>query len=498
MKSLLIKHKLSTHLLSFLLAINTLLVGSFYHVFADESYNIYENGSCTDIFLQNGQNRSSFIASNNSSEIRFIGLKFSSGSIGYIFISLNSFKWGRSGINTSCPVDFNSSSTYKKIDNVNTYSTGLNFFFGSWADSSDNTFLYPVITLGSDIEYSTDNAIKWGYYYTFGEGAIEPLPPTPLYGDLINVGFKTDIAGGNGGAYKQNLDTISWNTQIDSNNNPIPLGSLVDIVAVWGYWNDTTMTNMLNKDYLDFIVEDTFTVGTTRVENGSISFTWQDVYNKIDSPLGPWQEFLLSIFRYEDELYKYGWYYKIRWRNLDYTSEWKTIYTSTSDASDSETIVNSTYISNEVINVVNNVNTQNNTTTEWTYDDITIDVDLTGIERLLKQIRDLVNSIYQWLKQFNINTGGDLEEDYPEIDNNGLNETIDELIQYEDEFNSNLNDNLEQLPSSSLNDFGEKFIASSNWVRDQYNRLTLNTPFYNLIVFSLFVGLALLLIGKYI
>lgn len=495
MKSLLIKHTLSTHLLSFLLAINILLVGSFYHVYCDV-VTYYDFNELTKLWTynQSGGGKSYYWVINNDSDIRFTAFKYNTTTFIYAICltSGHSYQYANNSTGTNL--------TTRNVNNLSPASSSNNmpaFYTWQLVASSSTNYVFDIDIPVLDTLYK-DSYTYTAYYYTFGEGAIEPLPPTPLYGDLIDVGFKTDIAGGNGGAYKQNLDTISWNTQIDSNNNPIPLGSLVDIVAVWGYWNDTTMTNMLNKDYLDFIIEDTFTVGTTRAENGSISFTWQDVYNKIDSPLGPWQEFLLSIFRYEDELYKYGWYYKIRWRNLDYTSEWKTIYTSTSDVSDSETIVNSTYISNEVINVVTNVNTQNNTTTEWTYDDITIDVDLTGIERLLKQIRDLVNSIYQWLKQFNINTGGDSEQEYPEIDNNGLNETIDELIQYEDEFNSNLNDNLEQLPSSSLNDFGEKFIASSNWVRDQYNRLTLNTPFYNLIVFSLFVGLALLLIGKYI
>ena len=46
------------------------------------------------------------------------------------------------------------------------------------------------------------------------------------------------------------------------------------------------------------------------------------------------------------------------------------------------------------------------------------------------------------------------------------------------------------------NQLGSKFLASAQWVRQQFDSLTSNTPFGTVLSFSLILGIALLIIGK--
>ena len=61
-----------------------------------------------------------------------------------------------------------------------------------------------------------------------------------------------------------------------------------------------------------------------------------------------------------------------------------------------------------------------------------------------------------------------------------------------------LTDSLQNVPTTfNFNTgFGAGFITSAQWVRNQFNTLTVNTPFGSLITFSLILGLALLLLGR--
>lgn len=68
------------------------------------------------------------------------------------------------------------------------------------------------------------------------------------------------------------------------------------------------------------------------------------------------------------------------------------------------------------------------------------------------------------------------------------------LIGQEDDFRTDMNSALNDIDTNFT--FGSKFLSSAEWVRTQYNRLVLNTPFESLITFSLLLGLALIMIGK--
>ena len=78
-----------------------------------------------------------------------------------------------------------------------------------------------------------------------------------------------------------------------------------------------------------------------------------------------------------------------------------------------------------------------------------------------------------------------------------FNDASSSLIDQEDAFKDDMNDALDNIPSFDISTgFGSKFLASADWVREQYNRLTGNTPFGSVISFSLLIGLALLIVGK--
>lgn len=72
------------------------------------------------------------------------------------------------------------------------------------------------------------------------------------------------------------------------------------------------------------------------------------------------------------------------------------------------------------------------------------------------------------------------------------------LMNLEDTLGNQMNNNLQQIDTNFDvgNQFGSKFLASAEWVRNQYNTLTSNTPFGTFISFSLLIGLALLLMGR--
>lgn len=67
---------------------------------------------------------------------------------------------------------------------------------------------------------------------------------------------------------------------------------------------------------------------------------------------------------------------------------------------------------------------------------------------------------------------------------NKMNDDFLEASNNIDFYNSN------QLTNNS------KFISSANWVRNQFNRLVINTPLELLIMYSLTIGVSLLMIGK--
>lgn len=79
---------------------------------------------------------------------------------------------------------------------------------------------------------------------------------------------------------------------------------------------------------------------------------------------------------------------------------------------------------------------------------------------------------------------------------NSFNNNSDDLYNIENTWNDDMNNNLNNLDINSEMISSNKFLVTANWVRTQFERLVLNTPFELLLIYSLILGIALIFIGK--
>lgn len=82
--------------------------------------------------------------------------------------------------------------------------------------------------------------------------------------------------------------------------------------------------------------------------------------------------------------------------------------------------------------------------------------------------------------------------------NNSFNDTVNDYDELEADFNDNFNSSMNNINPSdnNLSLLGSRFLQSSNWVKNQFDRMTINTPYGSLLGFALVLGLGLLIIGK--
>ena len=113
----------------------------------------------------------------------------------------------------------------------------------------------------------------------------------------------------------------------------------------------------------------------------------------------------------------------------------------------------------------------------------------------LQDINSTNNSILQLLLNGSEYTDGYISNTNDTF--NDFNDLTDVYYNLEDGFNDNFNDSLNDLTLSNPMDWGSSFIASSNWVKDQYDRMTVNTQIGKLLSFSLALGFVMLLIGRF-
>lgn len=71
-----------------------------------------------------------------------------------------------------------------------------------------------------------------------------------------------------------------------------------------------------------------------------------------------------------------------------------------------------------------------------------------------------------------------------------------DLYEYEGQFADNFNDSLTDLQLQNPTSWGNDFIASANWVKEQYDRMTVNTQVGKLLGFSLALGFVLMIVGR--
>lgn len=460
----------------------------FFHVpvFADSAYTIVPNGTS---YVSIGNTSSSWRNSNNS-EVRSV-LLYSvapndNSSILYVFSTINS----------------NGNIYLKRGSNSNQYSTNISFV-------NNNEQYYYAEVLGSG--YSFIRSLFNDYYNNFGNSCYQVNDPsneilafsycfgeyssdTPSWGYVAGTQYNTRINGSRD-HIGQNIDRIVWLTDVDSKGNELPVDARVQIRAIPGMYTGSSKQDVLTKTYTDFILDNTNAVQLVDLvlDVGKYEIMWEEVANKLSIPFSSVQ----SVIQGSDYFYKMGWIYQIRLQVDDYFSEWQTVNTATSSgASESQTIVDSEEMTQDLIDVILTINMLNQSeTTNWTINDYTISMDTynepsSGQKPWWAYLLEAILSVF------------DVDGDSQQVINNtntlniDFSDKLNEYNQIEDQQIQNLDDSLDQISIESDLINNNKFINSANWVTQQYNRITNNNPVGSLIGFSLLFGLALIFIGK--
>lgn len=213
-----------------------------------------------------------------------------------------------------------------------------------------NSGTYPVI----DDVSSLENAV----YYTYGEGAIDPVEPIS-WGDLLDVKFNTSIAG-SGSAATNNIDQITWNPTQDSNGNDLTAEQRVEIKAIAGNYTASSRNGLFGLGATDFDYNSGIEhlIGNVAANRGEFSIEWSEVIEELNE--GSISDFL-NIRKSDDVWLKSGWIYQYRFVAEDYTGDWHTIYNGTSaGVQNSLNIEQSTQINTNLINTIIEINTLNN------------------------------------------------------------------------------------------------------------------------------------------
>lgn len=324
----------------------------------EATYYTYSANTCLKVW--NNPNANEYIKSTVSGRAVFIR---NGSTISFFVVSTSPGLWG-SNNNNACEyatANLNQSGNYYYLTTTASYSEGIY--------SSD----IPVFTRDYSIGDVTLNAI----YYTYGEGAVDPLPPTPpppAYGDLLDVKFSTSIAGG-GSAAVNNIDHITWNPEIDSNGIAFDGTERVQIKAIAGNYTDSSRNGLLGLGVTDFDYNSgaEHMLAEYPATRGYYDVSWDHVIQQLNA--GSISDFL-NIRKNDDVWLKSGWIYQIRLVAGDYESQWITIYNGTSSGvENSLTIENSTELNMTLINTIQQINNMNNSVTNWEIDNTTINME---------------------------------------------------------------------------------------------------------------------------
>lgn len=250
----------------------------------------------------------------------------------------------------------------------------------------------------------TDNLYKNAIYYTFGAGAVDPAPSFN-YGDLV-VGFHTNFsATGTTNDYtitnNTNLDTIEWEN-VDSNGNDLSnKGINVEIRAVPILYSANSKSALDLLGFQDAVVDSNngLILWQGNFNDNHKSFIWNDVIRQLQTS-NP--AFAITSLLTGSVWTRYGWIYQIRYNDVlnGYSSDWQTIYNSTSiKVSDSEHIVNQYYyhypsgVGSDDQDIFHDINTVNNTTNNWYVNDVPVDPDASWLDSLIQAIAEILGKI---------------------------------------------------------------------------------------------------------
>lgn len=457
----------------------------FFHVpvFAENS-TYFINNSCFEGIKTTNNNNIICFQFGGQSDIRIVCVHAGSY-IGFYGVSKNGFVSGNASSN-SCPSDLTSSSNQKVINGVTYYYKILSGYPYSYSECLVDTPIHNAS--------NSSNAVDVAIEYTFGYSAIDPEPEGPDYGYVAGTQYNTRINGSRDHV-GQNIDRLVWLTDVDSKGNVLPVDARIQIRAIPGMYTGNSKQDVLTKTYTDFIIDNTNAVQLVDLvlDVGKYEIMWEEVANKLSIPFSSVQ----SIIQGSDYFYKMGWIYQIRLQVDNYFSDWQTVNTATSSgASESQTIVDSEAMTQNLIDVILTINTLNESVnTNWTINNYTISMDTynepsSGDKPWWAYLLEAILSVF------------DVDGDSQQVINNtntlnvDFNDKLNEYNQIEDQQIQNLDDSLDQINTESDLINNNKFINSANWVTQQYNRITNNNPVGSLIGFSLLFGLALIFIGK--
>lgn len=223
-------------------------------------------------------------------------------------------------------------------------------------------------------KYIIDDGSATGVLPVLNASSVDDLF-TQVYGSEksytpAELSYTTNIAG-KGTAVANNLDTISWDGMRDSS------GVLwsdyddarIDIAAVPGTYTGTTMADLLQRTYQDFLLDQHFyTVALVRASEGSASVQWSDVIDTV-------QQFTLSSLVPSEDAQTgiwtlHGWVYQVRVVDASgREGPWQLVYAATSSGAEAATTIYSegdTY-SQTLVQALQQIQTVNQTYNNQTY-----------------------------------------------------------------------------------------------------------------------------------
>ena len=461
-------------------------------VHADDTPTYYSLGNgCVEIANYNNRYYNVYIK-NNSSEIRSVILKQPENTSGNLYlVSANTFEeFVNNNASAGCDPTWNAGFTLVSITSTGYAVARTGFSFTRFPNC-----IIPVIET-NDISESS------AVYYTFGEGAVDPVDP--IVWGLVDVkGYQTNVAG-QGQASINNVDVISWDSAIDTLGNDITTGN-VRIRFLPGEYRAETKNSLIQKTYNDFILDVVHATdgNVFPVTDGSASFRWSDVIHTLNLPFLS----IYSLINENDAWIKRGWIYEIRLEIDDYVGEWQPIYASTSSGVENDmTIVNTTVISQDTITAIQNINNINGTTNIWIINGQPVDPnpeqsppESDDEKPWWVYLLEMINNTLGIQNQY-INEGTDESQDVVnsfEGDHNNLNVTVNDYDDIENTVVNDMNDNIDNLAIESDLIKNNSFINSARWVAEQYTTLTTNNPIGSILKFSLVLGFVMIFLGRF-
>lgn len=240
------------------------------------------------------------------------------------------------------------------------YSTSYNYANTTYKDSLDPGSAYLVMP------------------YLINNGSLLPDEDT-LFGD-IEIGFYTNYAGSgnyenNYDLWKNNVDVIEWDL-LSSKGIELNTFSNIEIRAVPGQFSDLNRATLLTKIFSDFVIDwlNPYSLGIYDPNLQNVSFRWGDIGYNLTALLG--QSWDIFAYVAEDIWIKNGWIYQVRLVDKESDepiTEWKTIFNTTS-SSGNDGLNNITDLTPELINELQNLNTINNTTNNYYYNNTVINM----------------------------------------------------------------------------------------------------------------------------